>query len=156
MKTGKYGKIMVISQKQGTFLHLVSYASHSGKIIELVDNETEIHFIKTLLIEEMDYSALEGGSIRRYMPGIQKYAPICTQTKPDSISGELDPVAGYIISQINLVDYVYEHPFEEKAYTKEEIEKTYKKLIKRLYDLFKEDKTKTRRRGVKKTEQEKE
>lgn len=42
----------------------------------------------------------------------------------------------------NLVDYVYEHPFEEKAYTKEEIEKTYKKLIKRLYDLFKEDKTK--------------
>ena len=55
-----------------------------------------------------------------------------------------------------MVDYVYEHPFEEKAYTKEEIEKTYKKLIKRLYDLFKEDKTKTRRRGVKKTEQEKE
>ena len=183
LKTGKYGKIMVISQKQGTFLHLVSYASHSGKIIELVDNETEIHFIKTLLIEEMDYSALEGGSIRRYMPGIQKYAPICTQTKPDSISGEWDPGAGYIISPItvtqwkeyghleydkfenaicsgiefsNLVDYVYEHPFEEKAYTKEEIEKTYKKLIKRLYDLFKEDKTKTRRRGVKKTEQEKE
>ena len=116
------------------------------------------------------------------MPGIQKYAPICTLTIPNGIKGEWDPRAGYIISPItvaqwkeysyleyddfenvicsgvefsNLVDYVHEHPFGEKAYTKEEIEETYKKLIKRLYDLFKEDKIKTRRRGVKKTEQEK-
>ena len=51
-----------------------------------------------------------------------------------------------------MVDYVYEHPFEEKAYTKEEIEKTYKKLIKDCMIYLKKDKNKNKAKRVKKTE----
>lgn len=173
---------VMISIYKKDVLYLFSYTIHSGKLVKPIDDETEEYLIKTLLKEEIYYFESDNGSIRRYMPGIQKYAPICTLTIPNGIKGEWDPRAGYIISPItvaqwkeysyleyddfenvicsgvefsNLVDYVHEHPFGEKAYTKEEIEETYKKLIKRLYSLFEEDKIKTRRRGVKKTEQEK-
>ena len=158
LQSGGYGKAVVLSNKNDN-IHLVSCIPEKGELLE-VDEETRKYLVKTLIKKEQHYLETSFDSIRRYMPGIKNYAQICTSTVPDSIKGEWNPGTGYIISPINvirwkeysrmecdafvdlvcvdvdfsnLIDYVYNHQFKEKEYSKKEIEETYKKLIRDIY-----------------------
>lgn len=158
LHSGGYRKAVVLSNKNDS-IHLVSCTPEKGELLE-VDEETRKYLVKTLLKEDQHYLETSYDSIRRYMPGIKNYAQICTSTVPDSIKGEWNPGTGYIISPINvirwneysrmecdvfvdlacadvdfsnLLDYVYNHQFKEKKYSKKEIEETYKKLARDIY-----------------------
>lgn len=158
LQSGGYGKAKILSNKNDS-IRLMSCTSDEGELLE-VDEETRKYLVKTLIKKDQQYLESSYDSIRRYMPGIKNYAQICTSTVPDSIKGEWDPGTGYIISPIttiqwqqynsqecdafidlacfdidfsNLIDYVYNHQFKEKEYSKEEIEKTYKKLVREMY-----------------------
>ena len=154
-------KIMVLLWKKYN-MYLISHELHGEVLIDSVNKETEQYFIKTLLKEEPCYFEDLGNSIRRYIPGIKKYAQLCVSTVPDSIKGERIYCYAYIISPItirqwdeyhhleyqeflekicssveycNLIDYVYKNQFEKKKYSKEEIEQMYGKLIKEIWIL---------------------
>lgn len=158
LQSASYKRAMILSNKNDS-IHLVSCTSDKGELLE-VDEETRKYLVKTLLKKNLHYLETLHDSIRRYMPGIKNYARICTSTMPDGIKGEWDPGTGYIISPItiiqwkqynsqecdafvdlvcvdfdfsNLIDYVYNHQFKEKEYSKKEIEETYKKLIRDIY-----------------------
>ena len=158
LQSASYKRAMILSNKNDS-IHLVSCTPDKGELLE-VDEETRKYLVKTLLKKNLHYLETLHDSIRRYMPGIKNYARICTSTMPDGIKGEWDPGTGYIISPItiiqwqqynsqecdafvdlvcvdfdfsNLIDYVYNHQFKEKEYSKKEIEETYKKLIRDIY-----------------------
>ena len=160
LDTEKHEKIMIIPGRKYN-LYLLSYSTHE-ELLETVDGETEEYLIKILLKEKISttFFSYENDSVRRYMPGIKKYAPICVASIPAGVIGEWDPYDSYIISPVtikqwnayknfeydefigkicssveygNLVEYVYYDQVEERKYSREEIEGTYEKLIKKMY-----------------------
>ena len=160
-----FSKVVVLSHK-GKKLFLTSPSTEDGEIPQVDDEETIGYLLNSLL--------KKGGSnvnthyrmksMRRYILGIKKYEPLCTNRVPFGIEGEWFSGAGYIISPItisqwesighlevddfvsnicsredfsNLVNHVYEHPIEKNKYSKEEIKECYEEFIR---DIYKENK----------------
>lgn len=153
-------RLMIVSEGAHT-LHLTS---PSTQILELpeVDEETKDYLLNSLLKKNDSgrYRSFHMESMRRYIVGIKKYEPLCTNLVPFGITGEWYPSIGYIISPVtipqwkssghlevddfvsnicsgeeflNLVNHVYAHQIEKEKYSREDIIKNYKKLIKDIY-----------------------
>lgn len=154
-------KIMIVVDG-GNIISLTSYSADIKELPEVVDEDTKDYLLKSLLKKSASgiYHSFYTESMRRYIIGIKEYAPLSTNIVPFGIAGEWYPSIGYIISPVtisqwqstghlkvddfvndicsreefsNLVNYVYVHQADEKKYSKEEIIKTYEKLIEDMY-----------------------
>jgi len=154
-------KIMIVVDG-GNMISLTSYSADFEELSEVVDEDTKDYLLKSLLKKSDSgiYHSFYTESMRRYIIGIKEYAPLSTNIVPFGIAGEWYPSIGYIISPVtisqwestghlkvddfvndicsreefsNLVNHVYVHQADEKKYSKEEIIKTYEKLIEDMY-----------------------
>lgn len=159
-------KIMIIEDGDKK-LFLTSYFT-DRELPEVIDEETKEYLLKTLLKKNDagGYRSFYTESMRRYIIGIKEYAALCSNKVPFGIFGEWHSSIGYIVSPIticqwestehlkmddfvskicsteefsNLVNHVQANQIEEAKYSKEEIIKRYKKLMRDMYSANKKN-----------------
>lgn len=159
-------QIMIIEEGDRA-LHLSSRTIQERGLPELIDEETKKYLLGTLLTKNNSSVryGFHNGSVRRFVTGIEEYAPICTTMVPFGIGGEWYHSVGYIISPVtmkqwehnkhlereafvdlicesdeflNLIEHVYLHQIEEEKYSKEEIAQKYKEFIGEMHSIIEE------------------